>query len=88
MIEWKRGLIVRSLAGHDKGSFQVVLEIQNEYAVVCDGKRRSLEKLKRKKCKHLAPTETILDEEALNTNRSIRRALRPFQEALQKQKGN
>jgi len=70
-MEIKRGQVVRSLAGHDKGDFQTVLELLPPYAVVCDGKRRSLEHPKRKK-------------ESLETNRQIRSALRSFRERAQK----
>ena len=83
-MEWKQGQVVRSLAGHDKGCFLAVLEYDPPYAVVCDGKRRPLERPKRKKLFHLAPTGTVLPEEALKTNRQIRSALRPFQEAAAK----
>lgn len=79
-MEIKRGQVVRSLAGHDKGDFQTVLELSPPYAVVCDGKRRPLERPKRKKLFHLAPTATVLPEEALQTNRQIRTALRPFRD--------
>lgn len=83
-MEWKQGQVVRSLAGHDKGCFLAVLEYAPPYAVVCDGKRRPMERPKRKKLFHLAPTGTVLPEEALKTNRQIRSALRPFQEAAAK----
>lgn len=83
-MEWKRGQVVRSLAGHDTGSFLVVLESAPPFAVVADGKRRPLERPKRKKQFHLAPTGTVLPEEALKTNRQIRAALRPFREAAAK----
>ena len=39
---------------------------------------RSLARPKRKKLFHLAPTATVLPEEALRTNRQIRSALRRF----------
>ena len=74
-MEWKRGQVVRSFAGHDKGSFLAVLEVAPPYAVVADGKRRSW-RPKRKKLFHLAPTSQVLPEEALKTNRQIRAALR------------
>ena len=80
-MEWKRGQVVRSLAGHDKGGFLAVLEAAPPYAVVADGKGRPLERPKRKKLFHLAPTGAVLPEEALKTNRSIRSALRPFNDA-------
>ena len=41
-MEWKRGQVTRSLAGHDAGSFLAVLEVAPPYAVVADGKRRPL----------------------------------------------
>ena len=77
-MEIKRGQIVKSLAGHDKGDFQIVLKQELPYAVVCDGKRRKLEKPKRKKIIHLAPTKTVASEKSLITNRQIRIALREF----------
>lgn len=79
-MEWEIGQVVRSLAGRDKGSFLVVLELAPPYAVVCDGKHRSLERPKRKKLLHLAPTGTVLPQEAVKTNGKIRKALRPFQD--------
>lgn len=82
--EIKRGQVVRSLAGHDKGDFQTVLEVLPPYALVCDGKRRPLLRPKRKKLFHLAPTATVLPEESLKTNRQIRSALRPFRERAQR----
>ncbi len=79
-MEIKRGQVVRSIAGHDKGGFLTVLEVSPPVALVCDGKRRPLERPKRKKLFHLAPTTATLPEEALKTNRQIRAALRPFRE--------
>lgn len=83
-MEPRRGQVARSLAGHDKGSFLTVLEAAPPYALVCDGKRRPLERPKRKKLFHLAFTGTVLPEEALKTNRQIRAALRPFRERAEK----
>lgn len=77
-MEFVRGLVVRSIAGHDKGGFFTVLEVSAPYAVICDGKRRSLEHPKRKKQKHLAVTNTILPDSSMETNREIRNVLKPF----------
>lgn len=79
-MEIQRGQVVRSIAGHDKGGFLTVLEAAPPMALVCDGKRRPLERPKWKKLFHLAPTASVLPEEALKTNRQIRAALRPFRE--------
>ena len=77
-MEGIRGQVVRSKAGHDKEGFLAVLEISPPYVLLCDGKRRPLERPKRKKLIHVAPTATVLPEAALKTDRSIRAALRAF----------
>lgn len=77
-MELKRGQVVRALAGRDKGGFFVVLGLEPPWAELADGKRRPLERPKRKKPMHLAPTGTVLPEEALATNRKLRAALRGF----------
>lgn len=79
-MEVRRGQIMRSLAGHDKGDFQTVLRLEGEFAYMADGKRRKLETPKKKKLKHLAPTGTCLSEESLSTNRQIRMALAQYRE--------
>lgn len=77
-MDFQRGLVVRSAAGHDKGGFFTVLTYEDGYAVICDGRRRSLEHPKKKKCKHLAATTTVLADDSMQTNREIRCALRVF----------
>lgn len=44
---------VVSLAGRDKGRLFFVLEVQEGFALIADGKIRPMEKPKRKKLKHL-----------------------------------
>ena len=80
MTEYVRGLVVRSRAGRDKGDFLAVLQVEDGWALVGDGKRRPLQKPKRKKQMHLAPTGVTLSEEQMETNRKLRNALRPFWE--------
>lgn len=77
-MELKRGQVVRAKAGRDQGSFLAVLEAEPPWAVVADGKRRPLERPKRKKLIHLAPTASVLPEEGLLSNRRLRAALRGF----------
>ena len=79
-MDIRRGQVMRSLAGHDKGDFQTVLKTEGVFAYMADGKRRTLENPKKKKLMHLAPTGTVLSEESLATNRQIRTALRAYRE--------
>ena len=85
-MEVKKGTVVYSLAGHDKGDFQVIMEFDDKYAKVCDGKHRPIERLKKKKFIHLKLTNAVLGKEELRTNKSIRNALKPFNEAANKAK--
>lgn len=77
-MEFQRGLVVRSLSGHDKGGFFVILELDSRFAVICDGRRRKLEKPKKKNLIHLAATNTVAPEVSIRTNRGIRKLLSPF----------
>ena len=77
--------IVKSTAGNDKGSVLMVLDIQGEFLVLADGKKRRIEKPKRKKRKHTefisvvnSPIKQKLlqGEEVLNSE--IRKTLSQF----------
>ena len=53
MYEYKKGQLVVSRAGHDKGTFYIINDIQGEYAFLVDGKYKTLLKPKKKKIKHI-----------------------------------
>lgn len=77
-MEYQRGLVVKSKAGHDKGTFLTVLEVKGASLLLADGKRRSLLKPKLKKIIHVAPTSYVLTSEELTTDRKIMKALKQF----------
>lgn len=56
-----RGTIVFSKAGRDKGKAMVVLESEGKYLSLVDGKLRTLDKPKKKKAKHVQPTNTQVE---------------------------
>jgi len=60
-MQFVKGMIVRSKAGHDKGKFFVAVRIENGFAYLSDAKGRSLDNPKKKNLIHLAPTKTVLD---------------------------
>ena len=53
-MEIVKGCVVKAKAGRDKDGFFVVLDVDGSYAMICDGKRRTLEKPKRKKYKQFS----------------------------------
>ena len=46
--------VVKSTAGRDQGSLYYVIMVDGEYLMLANGKDRTLERPKRKKCKHVA----------------------------------
>lgn len=76
-----KGMVVKSSAGRDKNGLFVVTEFDGNYAQLCDGKTRPLERTKRKKVKHLKPTKIRLEESSMLTNREIRRSLNTLKKA-------
>ena len=77
-MEIVKGCVVKAKAGRDKNGYFVVLDLDGEYAMISDGKRRPLEKPKRKKYKHLSLTNTVLESCSMSTNREIKKALSQF----------
>lgn len=77
-MELVKGTVVKSVAGHDKGDFQVVIGFEKNNVLVCDGKRRRLDSPKMKNTKHLQITKTILDRNSLLSDAAIKRALRGY----------
>jgi len=57
----KPGQIVFSKRGRDKGCAMVVLEACGEYVFLVDGRTRLISKPKKKKIKHIQPTNTVID---------------------------
>ncbi len=51
-MEIEKSHIVRSVAGRDKGRVFVVLDAEEEFLILADGKLRRVETPKRKKRKH------------------------------------
>ncbi len=77
-MNFQRGTVVRSKAGHDKGSFFVVLETDGDTALISDGSSRPVSAPKRKKLRHLAFTRTVLCEQSLKDNSKICEAIETF----------
>ena len=53
-----KGSIVKAVAGREKNGFFVVLSCDSVFAYIADGKRRKVEKPKKKKLIHISPTGT------------------------------
>ena len=86
-MEIARSDIVKSIAGRDKGKYFFVLETEDEFLLLADGKTRKLGSPKRKKRKHTVfverndcrVAEKIRSEEKV-TNSELRRTLAEYGE--------
>lgn len=57
------GSVVRSMAGRDQGRlFVVIQELDSDFVMVANGKLRGMDRLKKKRRKHLKPTGTVVGE--------------------------
>ena len=81
-MNFQRGTVVRSKAGHDKGSFYAVVSIDGDEAYVADGLKKTTAERKHKKLKHLAFTKTVLSEQTMDNDSKIQSALEPFNRAV------
>ncbi len=71
------GRIVRSLAGRDKGNFLVVIKADENFVYLADGKERKLASPKKKRIKHTAFTNTVIDAETL-TDKKLRSVIAEY----------
>ncbi len=53
MNDCKKGMLARSKAGHDAGKVYIIIDTDDAYVYLADGKIRTLDKLKKKKKKHV-----------------------------------
>ncbi|MBO8169411.1 MAG: hypothetical protein H0Z35_09545 [Thermoanaerobacteraceae bacterium] len=60
--ELKRGQLVYSLAGRDKGETYIVLEVLDEkFVSVVNGRKRTVDKPKKKNIRHLQPVNKFAE---------------------------
>ena len=76
-MEAKIGMIVRSMAGRDKGKFMAVVSMGNGFVYLADGKERKLSSPKKKNAKHVSLTKTVISTDNL-TDKGLRKLLRDF----------
>lgn len=85
------GYFAASKAGHDKDQIYVILECDERYVLLCDGKYKTIAKPKRKSWKHIQKINVRVEEALYNklVNREqmydeeIKYALRIYKEQHQ-----
>ena len=77
MDGYKAGMLARSKAGHDKGKVYVIIEVDDTYVYLADGSIRTLDRLKKKKKKHIQVILREYDVTAVDDT-GIRRILKEW----------
>lgn len=74
-MEFKKGQIVLSKAGRDKGRLLAAVRFEKDRVFLCDGKERPLERAKAKNLRHVEFTQMFIDEASMETDRKLRKAI-------------
>lgn len=62
-MDYQPGCPARSLAGHDKDQYYIILSVDKDQVFLTDGRRRTLAKPKKKNKKHIqADKELLVDD--------------------------
>lgn len=78
MLSYEPGMLVRSLAGHDKGMLYIIIEEKNGMLMLADGKTRTMQRPKAKKVMHVQLIKEKLEAEEF-TDISIRSFIKKYQ---------
>lgn len=85
-MNYEPGGLVKSLAGHDKDRYFIILAESKEYVTLADGKYRAVEKPKQKKKKHVQAvkrTDEVLNRKLTDktpvTNEEIRASIQSYE---------
>lgn len=80
-MDFVKGRLVRSKAGRDKTRTLAVLAVDGQMLLLADGNLRKIERPKRKKRKHVAPTATVLENELLKSDQLLSDAIAAYDAA-------
>ena len=74
-MEIDRSSLIVSKAGRDKGQLFFVIDADEQYVYLADGKSRKLANPKRKNIKHISMTDSVIDISDI-TDKKLRTLLR------------
>ena len=77
-MDFVKGQLVRSKAGREKTRTFAVLDVEGVMLILADGTHRSVDRPKRKKIRHVAPTATVLGNELLKSDQPLSDAIKAY----------
>ena len=76
------GRIVYSIAGRDKDKYLAVINCDENYVWVADGKERKIQSPKRKNIKHISITADTLTKDQMKTNKQLKKAIAVYKDTV------
>ena len=77
-MDYQPGCLARSIAGHDKDQYYVILSVDGERVALADGRTRTQEHPKRKNKKHIQAVKGCLIQEFPVSDEEIYARLKSF----------
>lgn len=78
MKELKKGMLAKSLAGHDKDRIYVITSVEEEYVFLADGVHKTLDEAKKKNRKHIQPIKKA--EVTVFTDETVKNVIKDYQD--------
>lgn len=86
MTKFSVGDMVMSLCGRDKGRYLIVIAVDGDRVIVCDGKSRKAEAQKKKKIKHVKflglHSDLINGLQPYEVDAKVRREIKRLRESM------
>lgn len=86
-MDYQPGCLARSLAGHDKDQYYVILSVDGERVVLADGRTRTQKHPKRKNKRHIQVVKSSLIQEFPVSDEEIYARLKSFVKRVSGEKG-
>lgn len=82
-MDYQPGCPARSLAGHDKDQYYIILSVDKDQVLLTDGRRRTLAKPKKKNKKHIQADKELLVDDFSVTDDEIYTRLKRYKKCRQ-----
>jgi ribosomal protein L14E/L6E/L27E len=79
-VKLLKGSVVIAEAGRDGGGYFAVIDSNEKYCLIADGKSRTIADPKRKNIKHVRVTNSMIDLNDI-TDKKLRKLMKEFREA-------
>ncbi|MBR1528716.1 MAG: KOW domain-containing RNA-binding protein [Oscillospiraceae bacterium] len=73
------GMVVQACAGKEKDGFYLIVDTDQKFVFLADGRHRTIRKPKRKNPRHVRPTQIIWNPDGM-TDKALRQKLRLLKE--------